>query len=97
MSVMSSVGAAEASNSPDQANEKEEKKKSKERVSLYLPIPLLARLERVQEDTHASSVTEVLKSALLLYCVLVEEQKKGNEVYVLSPDGMKTKYPVFFS
>jgi predicted DNA-binding protein len=70
-------------------------KKAMQQVSLYLPIPLYERLKQMQDETDQSSMNDVVKNALKLYMVLVEEAKTGNDVFVLSKDGTKTKYPVF--
>jgi hypothetical protein len=65
------------------------------RVTLRLPPALHNRLEELRVVTHASSVTEVLKNALLFYDALVRERLEGKDVYVISSDGERTKYPVF--
>jgi len=51
------------------------------RVHLYIPESLIKRLEQIQLDTHASSITEVVKDALTLYAAAVEEHKNGGHVY----------------
>jgi hypothetical protein len=68
---------------------------TRERVTVRLPLSLHSRLEELRVVTHASNVTEVLKNALLFYDALVRERLKGKDVYVISNDGEKTKYPVF--
>lgn len=68
----------------------------KERITIRLPTVLHDRLEELRGITHASNTSEVLKSALLFYDALVKERLKGNDVYVISKDGEKTKYPVFY-
>jgi hypothetical protein len=65
------------------------------RLTLRLPNSLVERLEHIQEVTHASSLNEVIKNALLFYDALVEERANGNDVYVISPEGEKTKYRIF--
>jgi len=67
----------------------------KERITLRLPGSLYARLDELRTVTHASNVNEVLKNALLFYDALVRERIKGNDVFVISSDGEKTRYPVF--
>jgi hypothetical protein len=47
---------------------------------------LTARLQELQRDTHASSLTEVVKSALTLYAAAVEEHKNGGRVYFKRKD-----------
>ena len=65
------------------------------RITLRLPVELYKRLEELREITYASNVNEVLKNAMLFYDALVKERLKGNDVYVISEDGEKTRYPVF--
>jgi len=36
----------------------------------------------IQRDTHASSITEVVKNALQLYAAVLEEHKSGGYVYL---------------
>jgi hypothetical protein len=68
----------------------------KERITVRLPTVLHERLEELRGITHASNTSEVLKSALLFYDALVKERLRGNDVYVISKDGEKIKYPVFY-
>jgi hypothetical protein len=51
------------------------------RLHIYIPETLTQRLMELQRDTHASSLTEVVKSALQLYAAAVEEHKNGGNVY----------------
>jgi hypothetical protein len=51
------------------------------RIHLYIPETLTKRLMEIQRDTHASSITEVVKNALTLYAAAVEEHKSGGHVY----------------
>jgi hypothetical protein len=50
------------------------------RVHLSLPETLLNRLQEIQRDTHASSLTEVVKNALQLYAAAVEVHKNGGSI-----------------
>lgn len=70
-------------------------KKIIDRLTIRVPNSLYDRLGEIQQTTHASSVNAVIKDALLFYDALVQERLKGNDVYVISPDGEKTKYSVF--
>lgn len=70
---------------------------NKERITLRIQKTLYDRLEYLQGVTNASNVNEVVRNALLFYDALVKERLKGNDVYVISADGEKTKYPVFYS
>ena len=54
---------------------------SPNRVHISLPDSLINRLLEIQRDTHASSLTEVVKAALQLYAAAVEEHKNGGHVY----------------
>ncbi len=51
------------------------------RLHIYIPESLTQRLLEIQRDTHASSITEVVKNALTLYAAAVEEHKNGGHVY----------------
>ncbi len=66
------------------------------RVHLYMPETLLKRLEEIQRDTHASSITEVVKDALTLYAAAVEEHKNGGRVYFKRhSDGVERQLALF--
>ena len=66
-----------------------------ERVSVSVSLPFFEKLEGAQRLTHASNLNEVFRSAAKLYLVLLEEQRLGNDVFVMSKDGTKTRYPIF--
>jgi hypothetical protein len=51
------------------------------KVHISLPESLTERLHAVQLATHAGSLTEVVKSALLLYAAAVEEHQSGGHLY----------------
>jgi hypothetical protein len=51
------------------------------RIHISIPDALATRLLEIQRDTHASSLTEVVKAALQLYAAAVEEHKAGGHVY----------------
>jgi hypothetical protein len=51
------------------------------KIHISIPENLTKRLVELQKDTHASSLTEVIKAALLLYAAAVEEHKAGGHVY----------------
>jgi hypothetical protein len=57
------------------------------RVHISLPETLIVRLQEIQQQTHASSLTEVVKAALQLYAAAVEEHKRGGGVYFKRKDG----------
>jgi hypothetical protein len=52
------------------------------RIHISIPDALANRLLEIQRDTHASSLTEVVKAALQLYAAAVEEHKAGGHVYL---------------
>ena len=56
------------------------------RLHLYIPESLTKRLSEIQRDTHASSITEVVKNALTLYAAAVEEHKNGGHVFFKRKD-----------
>jgi hypothetical protein len=52
------------------------------RFHISIPESLTNRLLEIQRDTHATSITEVVKDALQLYAAAaVEEHKNGGHVY----------------
>ncbi len=56
------------------------------RLHIYVPETLTKRLMEIQRETHASSVTEVVKAALQLYAAAIEEHKNGGHVYFKRKD-----------
>jgi hypothetical protein len=56
------------------------------RLHIYIPESLTNRLLEIQRDTHASSLTEVVKNALTLYAAAVDEHKNGGRVYFKRKD-----------
>jgi hypothetical protein len=65
-----------------------ENKPEMKRVQMDMPPKSLLRLKRLQEVTEASSYTEVVRNALRLYEVLVEEYEAGNELLVKRGDAI---------
>jgi hypothetical protein len=57
------------------------------RVHISIPESLITRLQEIQRDTHASSLTEVVKAALQLYAAAVEEHRHGGGVFLKRRDG----------
>jgi hypothetical protein len=51
------------------------------RLHIQIPESLTQKLAEIQRDTHASSITEVVKNALTLYAAAVEEHKAGGKVF----------------
>lgn len=63
-----------------------ENKPEMKRVQMDMPPKSLLRLKRLQEVTEASSYTEVVRNALRLYEVLVDEHEAGNELLIKRGD-----------
>jgi hypothetical protein len=56
------------------------------KVHVSLPENLTQRLDSIKKVTCASSLTEVIRSALLLYAYAVEEHQAGGRVYTKRPN-----------
>lgn len=56
------------------------------RLHIYIPESLTKRLLEIQRDTHASSITEVVKNALTLYAAAIQEHKDGGHIYFKRKD-----------
>jgi hypothetical protein len=66
------------------------------RLHIYIPESLTSRLVEIQRETHASSVTEVVKNALTLYAAAVEEHKAGGHLYLKRKiDGVERQLALF--
>ena len=66
------------------------------RIHISLPGTLAARLQQIQRDTHASTLTEVFKDALMVYAALLEEHKKGNGVFIKDEkSAVEVRIPLF--
>jgi hypothetical protein len=52
------------------------------RLHLSLPTSLIERMHEMQIETHASSMTELVKQALTLYAAALKEHKEGGHVYL---------------
>jgi hypothetical protein len=68
---------------------------SRSRIHLSLPDTLLSRLQEIQRDTHANSLTEVVKAALQLYAAAVAEHKKGVRLYFKDDEGHERQLALF--
>jgi hypothetical protein len=55
---------------------------SAKRLNLVLPEQAMDRINTLKELTQASSVTDVIKAALLTYEALVEFRIDGNDFYL---------------
>jgi hypothetical protein len=65
------------------------------RIHLSLPDTLLSRLQEIQRDTHANSLTEVVKAALQLYAAAVAEHKNGGRLYFKDDEGHERQLALF--
>jgi hypothetical protein len=66
------------------------------RFHISIPESLTNRLMEIQRDTHASSITEVVKAALQLYAAAVEEHKRGGNIYFKRKDeGIERQLALF--
>ncbi len=65
-----------------------ENKPEMKRVQMDMPPKSLMRLKRLQDITEASSYTEVVRNALRLYEVLVDEYEAGNELLIKRDDAI---------
>jgi hypothetical protein len=57
------------------------------RLNLALPVDARARIEALQQETGATSITETIGDALRLYEWFVQQRKSGRQVQLRSPDG----------
>jgi hypothetical protein len=57
------------------------------RLHINLPDELSERLKKIQDETYAGSITEVIKNALVLYTALLDEHKRGRHVFTQSDSG----------
>ena len=55
------------------------------------------RVEELQYDTHASSITEVVKNALALYAAAVDLHNKGGSLLFKDEKGVERELTLFLS
>ncbi len=51
------------------------------RTHISVPESMAARMEDIRKQTHASTLTEVVKNALAFYSAVVAEHQAGGQVY----------------
>lgn len=73
---------------------KTEQVKEVSRLNLALPGETRRRLEQLQAETGAATLTETISNALRLYEWLVEQKKRKREVLVREP-GKESKLVEF--
>ncbi|MEO1529800.1 MAG: ribbon-helix-helix protein, CopG family [Planctomycetota bacterium] len=56
------------------------------RLNLAVSRQVKDRLESIRDETHAESVTEVIRRAVAVYDFLLEKQRSGGEVIVRNDD-----------
>jgi hypothetical protein len=56
------------------------------RLHVTFPASLNGRLAELQEGTHAASLTEVFRNALIVYAALWEAHKEGKEIVLRSKE-----------
>jgi hypothetical protein len=57
------------------------------RVHIFVQDSMMERLLELQEYSHASSITEVIKNALQLYAAAVHEHKSGSRLCFKDDEG----------
>jgi hypothetical protein len=62
---------------------------SRIRLSLEVGPDVKDRIERLQQQSHATSVTEVVRRALVLYEELLEIQTEGSRLLVEGKSGRR--------
>jgi predicted DNA-binding protein len=73
----------------------DEKQKTSTRVQLELPPKTMQRLENLKEKLEATSYAAVIKNALNLYALLLDEEENGKTICVKDYDGEITEYKIF--
>ena len=72
-----------------------EGKKGVKRIQSDLPAKSFERLNALKDKTEAGSYGEVIRNALSLYEIIVEEVESGKEFYTKDKNGETTKYRMF--
>lgn len=67
------------------------KNKETSRLNLEVSLSVRERLDQLRDLSDADSLTEVIRSALAVYEVVLQEVKRGGEVILCSPDGVQRK------
>lgn len=66
------------------------------RFHVSFPDTLHNRLVEIQEETHAGTLTEVLKDALKIYAFMLDSDKHGKELVVRDKEtGHESVIPLF--
>jgi hypothetical protein len=65
------------------------------RIHIVMPEALAKRVVEIQKETHATSITEVVKNALVLYAAALEEHKQGGVLVFRRPKGVERQLALF--
>lgn len=66
-----------------------------ERLNFLLPARSRERLDRLKEETEATSYAEVVKDALRVYEALLKEDRQGRRFLVADADNNVRELPIF--
>lgn len=58
----------------------------KSRLTLQVVVPVREQIERLQEETGAASMKEVVTRAVELFDIVVKAKQEGKEVLVVNGD-----------
>jgi hypothetical protein len=72
-----------------------EARRARGRPKNAIPETLIERLHEIQRDTHASSLTEVVRDALQLYAAAVEVHKNGGHICFEDDKGGERQLAIF--
>ena len=65
------------------------------RLHVTMPQSLKERLEEIQSETHAISISEVVKDALTLYAAALDVHMKGGCLQFKDKDGQAERVTLF--
>lgn len=63
----------------------------KSRLNIELTTDVKAKIEALQVQTQAGSITEVIRRAITLYDMVWERSLRGNKFYIQEPGGPITQ------
>lgn len=64
---------------------------AKSRLTLEFPTTIRALMDKIKKVTNASSITEVIRRALVVYDILLHNQNSGAEI-IIRKDGKDTTF-----
>lgn len=68
---------------------------NKQRIQFDLPDKSIIRLKHLREVTEASSYAEVVKNALRLYEIVIQETENGNSFAVIDKEKNAKEFVIF--